>query len=295
MKIGEPANSPRLHLAEQNRWAVPPADGPVVAIDWLNLAPERMQDGWKETLAACRISLEAVYDAYEESLPYIKAVGRGLGSVLEGVAPIRPVKEGEPSTIPEALESFKDIPKNLVNLPGQLEEVYEKGTAEQQIETTIVVGESLVGMLRGKPPKVKGVVAAGVGSKKADKLGKVLNVADEIAKGWSSLRGTAKNSKWVSPKQGMEGPGLRDHFAKHGDQVGAKTAREYDLSSRLTIQNGRKFSYKDRTAGASRVGYYDSNTGLFTATSQTRSKPVIMTHFKESWENLRKLPGFSTQ
>ena len=185
MKIGEPAHSPRLHLAEQNRWAAPPADGPVVAIDWLNLAPERMQDGWKETLAACRISLEAVYDAYEESLPYIKAVGRGIGSALEGMAPIRPVKEGEPSTIPEALESFKDIPKNLVNLPGQLEEVYEKGTAEQQIETTIVVGESLVGLLKGKPPKSKiAAVAAGMGSKgkKVDKLGKVLNAGDEVIK-----------------------------------------------------------------------------------------------------------------
>ena len=104
MKLGEPSHAPRLYLAEQNRWAVPPADGPILAIDWLNLAPERMQDGWKETLAACRISLEAVYDAYEESLPYIRAVGRGIGSVLEGMAPIRPVKEGEPSIIPEALE-----------------------------------------------------------------------------------------------------------------------------------------------------------------------------------------------
>ena len=57
-----------------------------------------MQDGWKETLAACRISLEAVYDAYEESLPYIKAVGRGIGSVLEGMAPIRPANENDPKT-----------------------------------------------------------------------------------------------------------------------------------------------------------------------------------------------------
>ena len=198
VKIGEPAHSPRLHLAEQNRWAVPPADGPVVAIDWLNLAPERMQDGWKETLAACRMSIETVYDAYEESLPYIKAVGRGLGSVLEGMAPIRPVKEGEPSTIPEALESIKDIPKNLANLPSQLEEVYEKGTAEQQIETTIVVGESLVGMLRGKPPKSKiAATAAGMGSKgkKVDKLGKVLNAGDEAVKNPENLENIANVAK----------------------------------------------------------------------------------------------------
>jgi len=107
------------------------------------------------------------------------------------------------------------------------------------------------------------------------------------------LTGTAKNAEWAKSEQGQEGPGLRDHFKKHGDQVGAKTTQEYDLSARQTIQNGRKFTYTDRMTGEPRVGYHDSETGLFTATSQTRKTPAIMTHFPETWSNVRKLPGFS--
>ena len=131
------------------------------------------------------------------------------------------------------------------------------------------------------------------------KLAKASNKAETVGKtvkqGWNSLRGTAKNSKWMSPKQGIEGPDLRDHFAKHGDQVGAKTAREYDLSSRLTIQNGRKFSYRDPSSNARRVGYWDESTGLFTGTSQTRGNTTIMTHYPLSWEKTKKLPGFSSE
>jgi hypothetical protein len=103
----------------------------------------------------------------------------------------------------------------------------------------------------------------------------------------------ARKAKWQSAKQGVEGPGIRDHYAKHGDQVGASNLRQYDASARQTIRNGREFTYKDRFTGERRVGYYDANTGLFTATSQTGKVPIIHTHFMESWENLRKLPGFS--
>jgi hypothetical protein len=111
----------------------------------------------------------------------------------------------------------------------------------------------------------------------------------------TELTGTAKKAKWAKARQGEDGPGLRDHFQKHGDQVGAKTAREYDLSSRRTIQNGRKFTYRDRMSGEPRVGYHDPKTGLFTATSRTRKTPAILSHFPETWENLRKLPGFSVK
>jgi hypothetical protein len=103
----------------------------------------------------------------------------------------------------------------------------------------------------------------------------------------------AKKSKWVTPKQDMEGPGLRDQFNKHGEELGFTSRKMYDESARLTIKKGRKFYYKDRSSGEPRIGYWDKETGLFTATSQTRKTPVILTHFRESWENLRNLPGFS--
>ncbi len=66
--------------------------------------------------------------------------------------------------------------------------------------------------------------------------------------------------------------------------------RFVNQGTRLTIQDGRKFTYRDRTTDEPRVGYYDSETGLFTATRKT---PAILTHFPETWTNLRKLPGFS--
>ena len=60
----------------------------------------------------------------------------------------------------------------------------------------------------------------------------------------------------------MKGPRLRDNYNKHGDQVGAKSSKDYDLSARLTIQNGRKFNYRDPSTNQSRVGYWNESTGL---------------------------------
>jgi RHS repeat-associated protein len=103
----------------------------------------------------------------------------------------------------------------------------------------------------------------------------------------------AKKAKWQSAVRNVEGPGIRDHYAKHGDQVGATSIRQFDASARQTIRDGREFTYRDRFTGARRVGYWDSKTGLFTATTQKGKTPIIHTHFKVSWEDLRKLPGFS--
>ena len=107
--------------------------------------------------------------------------------------------------------------------------------------------------------------------------------------------GTAKQARWAEPVINERGPGIRDHFGKHGDQIGASNLREYDISARLTIQNGRRFSYRDPTTNDPRIGYWNSATGLFTATSQTRRQPVILTHFPLSWQKIRKFPGFSVQ
>ena len=106
-----------------------------------------------------------------------------------------------------------------------------------------------------------------------------------------SLTGDAKNAKWVSSNG--SGSGLRRHFDKHGDGVGASSVREYDLSARETIANGRRFTYRDRSSNAPRVGYWDEATGLFTATGQTRQSPAVFSHYDVTWEELRQLPGFS--
>ena len=91
----------------------------------------------------------------------------------------------------------------------------------------------------------------------------------------------------------MSGPGLLAHFKKHGSDVNANSVREYDLSARLTIQNGRAFTYRVRNLNEPRIGYFDGQTGLFTATSKLGKVTQIHSHFPATWEELRRLPGFS--
>ena len=106
-----------------------------------------------------------------------------------------------------------------------------------------------------------------------------------------SLTGDAKNAKWVSSNG--SGSGLRKHFDKHKERVGVDSVREYDLSARETIANGRRFEYRDAHSNEPRVGYFDEATGLFTATGQTRKLPAIFSHHVTTWDKLRGLPGFS--
>jgi hypothetical protein len=109
----------------------------------------------------------------------------------------------------------------------------------------------------------------------------------------AQLKGEAKAAKWVGKPQGETGLGGRDQFEKHGRQFGTSSPREYDLSARLTIQHGRRYRYRDRSSNEWRVEYWDAATGLFTATSQTRARTALLTHFPETWANLKKLPGFT--
>jgi hypothetical protein len=106
------------------------------------------------------------------------------------------------------------------------------------------------------------------------------------------LSGTSKNAKWAKSQQGALGPGLRDHFDKHGRQVGARNAKQYDLSARITIKHGRQFKYRDPTTNEPRVGYWDPATGHFTATSP-KGKTTILTHFPVDWAKIKSWPGFS--
>jgi hypothetical protein len=104
------------------------------------------------------------------------------------------------------------------------------------------------------------------------------------------LTGTARRARWVTSRQGVEGPGLRDHFQRHLE-VGARTAREYDLSARLTIQHGRRFRYRDPGSNELRAGYW--RDGLFTATSETRGTPAILSHYRVDEDYVLALPGFA--
>jgi hypothetical protein len=138
---------------------------------------------------------------------------------------------------------------------------------------------------KGPPPKQP--------APQPERLATRVSETESLTAQLRGLKGTAKEAEWVSKPQGAEGPGVRDHFEKHGPEVKASSPREYDLSARLTIQHGRRFRYRDRSSGDPRVGYWDPATGFFTATSETRGVTAILTHFPETWANLRKLPGFT--
>lgn len=114
--------------------------------------------------------------------------------------------------------------------------------------------------------------------------------------GLAMSNGAAANAaEWQKAEQepARPGPGIRNHYGNHGEDVGANSAREYDASARNTIRDGNRFTYKDRFTGEARVGYHDPATGLFTATTQKGKKVIIHTHFPETWENLRRLPKFA--
>ncbi|MDJ0642830.1 MAG: RHS repeat-associated core domain-containing protein [Erythrobacter sp.] len=115
---------------------------------------------------------------------------------------------------------------------------------------------------------------------------------DSVTSQFRRLSTRARNARWSTSRQNNEGPGLRNHFREHGEQVGARTAREYDLSARQTIQHGRSFTYRDRYTGELRRGYLDSR-GRFTATSQNGKKTTIHTHLRPDnpLRYVKNLPG----
>jgi hypothetical protein len=110
-------------------------------------------------------------------------------------------------------------------------------------------------------------------------------------------REVARDGRWPSTTPDHPNSGLQPHFEKHGRQVGAESVQQYDQSARQTIVNGRRFTYRDRSSNEARVGYWDPNTGYFTATTQSGQSPrgvSILTHFPLTWDEARRLPGFST-
>jgi len=85
---------------------------------------------------------------------------------------------------------------------------------------------------------------------------------------------------------------LREHFTKHGHEVGAATPRDYDVSARETIRRGERFTYTDRRSGLPRVGYFEPATGRFTGL--TDGETVLITHFAADDHYVRNVLTSST-
>jgi RHS repeat-associated protein len=185
----------------------------------------------------------------------------------------------------EAIENAKDhwLVQEGVAMPGHL-------TIGAQLNLAFAKGAGSIAEFTTE--ELQWGIAAGV-------FGKIKHI-DELtdarrARKYSrrNLTGVAKNARWAKASQGIEGPGLRHHFGKHGSSVGASTLKEYDLSARITMQRGRRFKYRDRGTGDYRIGYWDPETELFTATTQHRKVPIIHTHYELNIEEVKRLPGFT--
>lgn len=90
-------------------------------------------------------------------------------------------------------------------------------------------------------------------------------------------------ARWASSAE------LTSHFSKHGSKLGLVSESEYDASGRMTIRDGRRFTYEDRASGDPRVGYFDQRSGLFTAL--TTDETIILTHFLTDGDYVRGLPA----
>ena len=76
------------------------------------------------------------------------------------------------------------------------------------------------------------------------------------------------------------------HFAKHGVEVGARTAEEYDASAHAVVARADIiFGYDDPETSLRRVGHYDSATGLFTSLNEYDE---IVTHFRTDSRYVRR-------
>lgn len=69
---------------------------------------------------------------------------------------------------------------------------------------------------------------------------------------------------------------LEAHFQKHPQ--GYRSVQEYDRGARDVVRQGTAFSYRDREAGETRLGFFERGSGRFTAL--TRDGRRITTHFR---------------
>ncbi|MAW79313.1 MAG: hypothetical protein CMI63_03675 [Parvularcula sp.] len=191
-----------------------------------------------------------------------------------------PLKYSDPSgNIP--LDTILDVGFLLYDVGALGYDEFFNGGANRQENITAILAD-----------------AAGTAAPYATGFGVASRLGDDVASAAFRSRhftGVAKQAKWQKSRQGVDGPGLRGHFKKHGDDIGVKNAKQYDISARDTIQNGKKFKYRDRSTDEQRIGYFNEGTGLFTATSQLGKKPRIHTHFRPEGglDELRRLPGFT--
>ena len=82
-------------------------------------------------------------------------------------------------------------------------------------------------------------------------------------------------------------PARWNHYTKHRNTLGVATEQEYDESARDTERCGRRFTFRDRSSGARRVGYFERATGRFTVLNERETR--IRSHYVTSERQIRGL------
>jgi hypothetical protein len=90
------------------------------------------------------------------------------------------------------------------------------------------------------------------------------------------------NVPWGDP------PTRWNHYTKHRNTLGVATEQEHDVSARETIRRDVRFTYRDRSSRARRVGYFERATGRFTILNERETR--IRSHFLTSERQIRALP-----
>jgi len=71
---------------------------------------------------------------------------------------------------------------------------------------------------------------------------------------------------------------IEEQFERHGFLLDCRTVAEYERSSKATINEGTYFTYRDRSTGEWRLGYYDRLTERFPAVNEDGD--TVVTHFR---------------
>jgi hypothetical protein len=80
---------------------------------------------------------------------------------------------------------------------------------------------------------------------------------------------------------------LVDHYGDHRRQFPGYSVEQYDASAQETVAIGVEFTYRDRRAGVSRVGYFHRESSRMTVVDLDGK---IHSHFRTDEEYVSGLP-----
>jgi hypothetical protein len=80
---------------------------------------------------------------------------------------------------------------------------------------------------------------------------------------------------------------LEDHFPEHRGELQVRSIDEYDASAQETIAIGTPFTYRDRTTGEPRIGYFHRESSRFVAVDLDG---FIRTHYQTDEGHVADLP-----